>query len=140
MNDASRLGKMAFHGSMLMLVWSFMPMMLPAAYSQPTEPVPVESVVPPPPGGIDRECRAALEKLCKGIEPGSGRLRTCYEDNKGKLTPSCRQQVQERPSEAAAIMGMTPKKEAEPIIEHKRVRPSETYLSRIRGLYIWRED
>ena len=44
MNDASRLGKMAFHGTMLMLVWSFMPMMLPAAYSQPKEPVPVEPV------------------------------------------------------------------------------------------------
>ena len=133
MNDASRLGKMAFHGTMLMLVWSFMPMMLPDAYSQPKEPVPVEPVIPPPPGGIDRECRVALEKLCEGIEPGSGRLRTCYEDNKGKLTPSCRQQVQERPSEAAAIMGMTPKKEAEPIIEHKRVRPSETYLAGFGG-------
>ena len=59
--------------------------------------------------GIDRECRAALEKLCQGIEPGSGRLRKCYEDNKGKLTPSCRQQVQERKSEAAAILGMTPR-------------------------------
>ena len=58
--------RMAVHGTMLMLVWSFMPMLLPAAYSQPTEPVPVEPVVPPPPGGIDRECRAALEKLCTG--------------------------------------------------------------------------
>ena len=63
--------------------------------------------------GIDRECRAALEKLCESIEPGSGRIRKCYEDNKGTLTPSCRQQVQERPSEAAAILGMTPRKEGE---------------------------
>ncbi len=139
MNDALRLGKTGFHGTMLMLVWSFMPMMLPAAYSQPKEPVPVEPVVPPPPGGIDPECRASLEKLCQGIEPGSGRLRTCYEDNKGKLTPSCRQQVQERPSEAAAILGMTAtaagaaSKEAEPIIEHKRVRPGETYLAGFAG-------
>ena len=103
MNDGLRLGKMAFHGTMLML-WSLMPTVLPVAYSEP-----------PPPEGIDRECRAALEKLCEGIEPGSGRLRKCYEDNKGKLTPSCRQQVQERKSEAAAIMGMTPRKEGEPI-------------------------
>ena len=67
MNDASRLGKMAFHGTMLMVVWSFMPMMLPAAYSQPTEPVPVEPVVPPPPGGIDRECRVALENSAQAL-------------------------------------------------------------------------
>ena len=128
--------RMAVHGTMLLLVWSFMPMLLPAAYSQPTEPVPVEPVVPPPSGGIDRECRAALEKLCTGIEPGSGRLRTCYEDNQGKLTPSCRQQVQERPSEAAAILGMTPltpSQDGEPRIEHKRVRPSETYVAGFGG-------
>ena len=105
MNNGVRNG---FSWNNAHVVMELMPMMLPAAYSQPTEPVPVEPVVPPPPGGIDRECRAALEKLCEGIEPGSGRLRTCYEDNKGKLTPSCRQQVQERPSEAAAILGMTP--------------------------------
>ena len=103
MNDGLRLGKMVFHGTMLML-WSLMPTVLPVAYSEP-----------PPPEGIDRECRAALEKLCEGIQPGSGRLRKCYEDNQGKLTPSCRQQVQERKSEAAAIMGMTPRKEGEPI-------------------------
>ena len=136
MNDALRLARMVFHGTMLLLVWSFMPMLLPPAHSQLTEPVPMEPVVPPPSGGIDRECRAALERLCTGIEPGSGRLRTCYEDNKGKLTPSCRQQVQERKSEAAAIMGMTPltpSQEGEPRIEHKRVRPSETYLAGFGG-------
>ena len=32
--------RMAFHGTMLLLVWSVMPMLLPAAYSQPMEPVP----------------------------------------------------------------------------------------------------
>ena len=95
-----------------------------------------------PPGGIDPECRAALEKLpCKGIEPGSGRVRACYDKNKGTLTPSCRQQVDERPSEAASILLMAPAaaaaaasaKEAEPIIERKRVRPSETYLAGFGG-------
>ena len=96
--------KMAFHGAMLMVVWSFMPLILSAAYAQPNESVPTTGV---PPGGIDSECRVALQKLpCKGIEPGSGRLRTCYENNKGQLTPSCRQQVQDRPSEAAALMVM----------------------------------
>ena len=48
MNDALRLGKMVFYGTMLLLTWSFMPMMLPPAYSQPKEPVPVEPGVPRP--------------------------------------------------------------------------------------------
>jgi len=131
--------KMAFHGAMLMVVWSFMPLILSAAYAQPNESVPATGV---PAGGIDSECRVALEKLpCKGIEPGSGRLRTCYENNKGQLTPSCRQQVQERPSEAAALMVMpaaaaataTPGTDAAPIVEHKRVRPSETYVAGFGG-------
>ena len=42
------------------------------------------------PAGVDRECRAALEKLCEGVEPGSGRIRRCFDANEGKLTPSCR--------------------------------------------------
>jgi opacity protein-like surface antigen len=117
----------------LMVLWSVIPMMVPAAYSQPKEPV-----VPPMQeyAGIDSECRAALEKLCEGIEPGSGRLRKCYDENEGKLTPSCRQQVQDRKAEAAAIMAApmaaAPGK-GEPIIEYKRVRPSETYVAAFGG-------
>ncbi len=96
--------RMAFHGTLLMAVWSVMPVMLSAAYAQPKEPVPASGV---PPGGIDADCRVALGKLpCQGIKQGSGRIRTCYEDNKGQLTPSCRQQVEEHMSEASAIMLM----------------------------------
>ena len=67
--------------------------------------------------GIDLQCRAALETLCEGVAPGGGRLKKCYYDNESKLTPSCRQQVQERKAEAASILA-TPrmkegKKEAE---------------------------
>ena len=65
-------------------------------------------------GGVDRECRAALEKLCQDVEPGSGRIRRCFEANEGKLTPSCREQVYERKSEATAILAMAPRKEGEP--------------------------
>ena len=96
------------------------------------EPLPQQNL------GIDPECRVALEKLfetlCQGIEQGSGRLRQCYEDNESALTPSCRQQVRERTSEAAAILTTPkPKKEGEPIIEHKRVLPSESYVAGFGG-------
>ena len=40
MHTGVRLGNMAFHGTMLMLLWSVMPLMVPAVYSQPKEPVP----------------------------------------------------------------------------------------------------
>lgn len=72
MHNGVRSAKMGFHVTMLMLFWSGVPLILPSAYSQPKEPVPVGPVVPPPPAsiGIDGECRAALEKLCQGIEPG----------------------------------------------------------------------
>jgi hypothetical protein len=88
--------------------------------------------VPPAPGSIDSECRVALEKLCGTIEPGSGRLRTCYEDNKGKLTPSCRQQVEERPSEAAAILGMTPRKDSEPTMQQASDRTNTRNVAPVR--------
>ncbi len=127
-NNGARL---AFLGIMLMLVWNLMPMMLPAAYAQPKEPAPVSGT---PSGAVDAECSAALGKLpCKGAEPSSSGLGTCYEANKGQLTPACRQQAQDRPSEAAALMGMTAGTAAAPIIEHKRVRPSETYVAGFGG-------
>ena len=137
MHTVVRLGTVAFHRTMLiMLLWSVVPVMLPAVYSQTTEPLPI----PPASLGIDSECRAALEKLCQGIEPGSGRLRKCYDEKQGTLTPSCRQQVQENKSEAAAILGVPAAALAqageptgEPIIEHKRVRPSETYVGGFGG-------
>src|SRR4030095_2446288 len=115
-----RSAEMGFQATTLMLLWSVMPLMLSPAYSQPKDPVPVEPVVPSqlPSTGIARAGRASLRKLCAGIEPGSGRLRKCYDENQGKLTSSCRQQVQENKSEAAAILGMTPGQGGEPIIEH----------------------
>ena len=89
--------------------------------------------------GIDPECRAEFEKLfatlCQGIEPGS-------------------EQVGARKSEAAAMLAAkpknqgelaTPKKEGElatskkegaPVIEHKRVLPSETYVAGFGGGYL----
>jgi hypothetical protein len=112
---------------------------------------------------IDPECRAEFEKLietlCQGIEPGSGRIRKCYEDNESALTPSCREQVGARKSEAAAMLVKpkkegelatpkneselatpkkegelaTPRKKGEPVTEQKRVLPSEAYVAAFGG-------
>ena len=47
MNDA---GKMAVHGTMLMLLWSLMPMGSPVAHGQPVPPpaAPIQPVPPQP--------------------------------------------------------------------------------------------
>ena len=126
MTDLLRREKLAIYGTTI-LFWALMHTVLPVAYS--------ESPPPEPPllqeyQGIDPECRAALETLCVGVEPGSGRLKKCYQDNESKLTPACRQQVQERKSEAASILA-TPSEETR--IERKLVRPSETYLAGFGG-------
>ena len=71
MNDALRFGKMVSYGTMLLLIWSFMPMILPAAYSQPKEPVPVEPVVPPP-GGMIRSVASHLRNSpAKALSPAA---------------------------------------------------------------------
>ena len=53
---------------------------------------------PPEHHGVDPQCRAELQKLCEGIQPGGGRLRKCVQENEGKLSPTCQRQVQERAS------------------------------------------
>ena len=47
---------------------------------------------------IGPNCRAEVKKLCGGVEPGSGRIRQCIQDNEGKLSPACRQKIQEKVS------------------------------------------
>lgn len=38
-------------------------------------------------------CKADAETLCKGIEPGQGRIMRCMLDNKDKLSPACREKM-----------------------------------------------
>jgi Golgi apparatus protein 1 len=38
-------------------------------------------------------CRADVEKLCKGVRPGEGRVLVCLQANEAQLSPACKQQV-----------------------------------------------
>ena len=40
-------------------------------------------------------CRADVEKLCKGIQPGGGRIAMCLKQNKSRLSPGCREAIGE---------------------------------------------
>ena len=38
-------------------------------------------------------CRADVEKLCKGIEPGQGRIMQCLKDKQDQVSPDCKQHL-----------------------------------------------
>lgn len=71
---------------------------VPAQPIVPAEPSPSVSIVeePEPHRGLSPRCRTELEKLCDGIPLGGGRRKRCFEDNTSRLSPACRQQVEER--------------------------------------------
>lgn len=41
-------------------------------------------------------CKDDREKLCPGIQPGSGRIAACFEDNAAKLSTACKVKVGSR--------------------------------------------
>jgi hypothetical protein len=58
----------------------------------------VSAQEPPQEGrdGLDPNCKAELKQLCPDIQPGGGRIKKCIEANEGKLSPGCRQKLQEK--------------------------------------------
>jgi hypothetical protein len=71
------------------------------ATTQPEEPAAGGA---PTGGPIPQNCLVEIKQLCQGVKPGGGRMRKCIQDNEGKLSPTCRQQVQERRERAKGRM------------------------------------
>jgi hypothetical protein len=44
-------------------------------------------------------CRADMQKLCKGIQPGGGRLAMCLKQHESELSPGCRERIAEAKQE-----------------------------------------
>ncbi len=80
MHTVVRLGNMAFHGTMRDVVMERHAHDVAGRLFAAQGTCAGGTGIPPASLGIDRECRASLEKLCEGIEPGSGRLRKCYDE------------------------------------------------------------
>ena len=40
-------------------------------------------------------CQADVDKFCKGIQPGEGRILKCLKDHQAELSPSCREEMAE---------------------------------------------
>jgi hypothetical protein len=47
----------------------------------------------PPRGGRLPECRADVEKLCQGVEPGRGRVASCLEQNESQVSTACKDAI-----------------------------------------------
>lgn len=39
---------------------------------------------------VNKACSGDVEKLCKGVEPGQGRIPKCLWQNRAKLSPECK--------------------------------------------------
>jgi hypothetical protein len=40
-------------------------------------------------------CKADAEKVCKGVQPGEGRVLRCLVEKKDQVSPACRQKIEE---------------------------------------------
>jgi hypothetical protein len=41
--------------------------------------------------GFAEACKSDIQKYCKGMRPGGGRLAKCLKDNQSKLSPACQE-------------------------------------------------
>ena len=46
-----------------------------------------------PPMGGKGACKADVEKFCKDIKPGGGRIRACIKSNKDRLSQECKDEI-----------------------------------------------
>jgi Cysteine rich repeat len=43
---------------------------------------------------IMQACRADVQSLCAGVEPGGGRIAACLKENQAKVSAECKAQIQ----------------------------------------------
>lgn len=60
------------------------------------------AVTPAQSQSVDPQCIDQVERHCGRIEPGSGRIQKCFEDNIDKFSPMCQTQLTEGKADAAA--------------------------------------
>jgi len=42
---------------------------------------------------VHADCKPDVDKLCKGVEPGRGRIRACLKSHQSDLSPACQQAI-----------------------------------------------
>jgi hypothetical protein len=66
-----------------------------AAYSAVADQPP-PAAAPPPGNEMRGACKADIQKLCPGIQPGGGRIRDCMKQHEGDLSDACKQAIANR--------------------------------------------
>ena len=49
-------------------------------------------------------CRADVQKLCKGVQPGGGRIAGCLKQHESELSPGCRERIAAAREEGKELM------------------------------------
>ena len=44
-------------------------------------------------GGPRAACKADVEKLCAGVQPGNGRIAACLRENEAQVSPACKEAI-----------------------------------------------
>jgi len=58
----------------------------------------------PPEQGARAACRADVEKLCKDVQPGQGRIAQCLKQNQAEVSPGCKQAMAQMHDKMQAFM------------------------------------
>jgi Cysteine rich repeat len=67
-------------------------------------------------------CRADVQKLCKGVQPGGGRIAVCLKQHESEISPGCRENIAKAREEVKEIADAC-KADAETLC--KGVRPGQ---------------
>lgn len=52
-----------------------------------------------------KDCKADVEKYCKDVEKGEGRIVSCLKENESKLSPKCKKHVKKAKAQSADKKG-----------------------------------
>lgn len=72
-------------------------------------------------------CRADVQKLCKGIQPGGGRIVACLKQHESDLSPRCKSRMADAPEEGKEL-AQACKADAEALC--KGVKPGQGRIMR----------
>jgi hypothetical protein len=72
-------------------------------------------------------CKSDVQKLCKGVQPGGGRIAACLKQHESEVSPECKKQVAEAKEEGRELSAAC-KADAEALC--KGVQPGEGRVMR----------
>jgi hypothetical protein len=63
----------------------------------------------PPSTGLRAACKADVEKLCSGVQPGGGRIAGCLKQNEAQVSAACKDAIGKARERKAPAAPASPK-------------------------------